>query len=70
MRPVAPVCVRDFAAVIGRDPNLFARLLRVINSSLHGSSTRVETASRALTVVWMQELYYVVIAGRTFKGPF
>ena len=52
----------DFAGVIGRDPNLTVRLLRVANSSFYGLSTRVETVSRAVTVIGMQQLYSVVIA--------
>ena len=58
----ASATARDFGEVIGRDPNLTARLLRVANSSFYGFSGRVETVSRAVTVIGLQQLYSVVIA--------
>lgn len=52
----------DFGAIIGRDPNLTARLLRMVNSSFYGFANRIDTVSRAIAVIGTQELYSLVIS--------
>ena len=47
----------DFGEIIGRDPNLTARLLRMVNSSFYGFASRIDTVSRAIAVIGTQELY-------------
>ena len=41
----------DFAEVIGRDPNLAARLLRIANSSYYSLRGRIDTIQRAVAVI-------------------
>ncbi len=48
--------------VIASDPNLSARLLRVVNSPFYHVSRRIDTLSRAITVIGITELYNLVIA--------
>jgi putative nucleotidyltransferase with HDIG domain len=48
--------------VISRDPSLTAKLLRIVNSSFYGFSRRIDTVSRAITVIGMSELYNLAIA--------
>ncbi len=48
--------------VITRDPSLTARLLRIVNSSFYGFPRRIDTVSRAVTVIGTSELYNLVVA--------
>jgi putative nucleotidyltransferase with HDIG domain len=43
-------------AIIGQSPGLTARLLRLVNSPLYGFHGRVETVSRAVTIVGLREV--------------
>lgn len=43
-------------AVIGQSPGLTARLLRLVNSPLYGFHGKVETVSRAVTIVGLREV--------------
>lgn len=47
--------------VIGRDPVLTARLLRLANSPFYGFPSRIDTVSRAVTVIGMQALRNLVL---------
>ena len=47
--------------VIGADPALSARLLRLANSPYYGIPSRVETISRAVTILGMKELYSLAL---------
>jgi putative nucleotidyltransferase with HDIG domain len=53
---------REIAAVVGVDPNLTARLLRIANSAFYGFSRKIDTISRAVTVIGTTELYQLVLA--------
>ncbi len=53
--------------VIASDPNLSARLLRVVNSPFYNVSRRIDTLSRAITVIGVTELYNLVIAVSAVK---
>ena len=53
--------------VIASDPNLSARLLRVVNSPFYNVSRRIDTLSRAITVIGITELYNLVIAVSAVK---
>jgi HD-like signal output (HDOD) protein len=50
------------ARVIGEDPVLTARLLRVANSPLYGFPTRIDTISRAIAVIGTRGLRDLVLA--------
>ncbi len=61
----------DIAKVIAVDPNLTARLLRMANSSFYNFSRKIDTISRAITVIGTTELYQLVLsisAVKTFAG--
>lgn len=53
---------RDFGEVISRDPNLTARLLRMVNSSFYGLASPVDTVSRAIAIIGNRELHSLVLA--------
>ena len=48
--------------VIGKDPALSARLLRLVNSVYYGLATKIDTISRAIVVVGIQDVYNLVVA--------
>jgi HD-like signal output (HDOD) protein len=57
--------------LIGQDPSLTARLLRIANSPFFGFSTKVATVDRAVTVVGAKQLRDLVIATsatHSFRG--
>jgi putative nucleotidyltransferase with HDIG domain len=61
----------DIAKVVAVDPNLTARLLRIANSSFYSFSRKIDTVSRAVTVIGTTELYQLVLsisAVKTFAG--
>lgn len=61
----------DIGQVIGQDPALTARLLRVVNSPFYGFPSSIDTVSRAVTVVGTTELLDLVLAAsvvRLFPG--
>jgi len=57
----------DIAAVVSVDPNLTARLLRIANSSFYNFSRKIETVSRAVTVIGNTELYQMVLSISALK---
>ncbi|MFA7387936.1 MAG: HDOD domain-containing protein [Thiohalobacteraceae bacterium] len=59
---------REIGEVIGRDPSLTARLLRLTNSAFYNFSRRIDTVSRAVTVIGVRELYSLVIAVSAIKS--
>ncbi len=52
----------DFGLVISQDTGLTARLLKIVNSSFYGFSSRIETVSRAVAIIGLRELRGLVIA--------
>ncbi len=48
--------------VISRDAGLTARLLKIVNSSFYGFPSKIETVSRAVTVIGLRELRGLVLA--------
>lgn len=59
---------QEIGDVISRDPSLTARLLRLVNSAFYNFSRRIDTVSRAITVVGVRELYSLVIAVSAIKS--
>lgn len=60
----------DIGAVVQQDASLTARLLKIANSSLYGYRARIDTISRAVTVIGQRELrdlVFAVSAVRTFN---
>lgn len=58
----------DIGKVIAKDPGLSARLLRVVNSPFYGFQSRIDTISRAITVVGVDDLYHLVVATCVVDG--
>jgi HD-like signal output (HDOD) protein len=52
---------QTLGSVISRDPSLSARLLRIVNSAFYGFPHRIDTISRAVTVIGISELYNLVV---------
>ncbi len=46
----------DVAEVIGNDPDLSMRLLKVVNSSFYGLSSKVDTITRAVAIIGSNQL--------------
>jgi len=62
---------RHIAEVVGKDPNLSMRLLRLVNSSFYGLPYPIESISRAVTIIGSRELTNLALAVSTmsiFKG--
>jgi putative nucleotidyltransferase with HDIG domain len=59
----------DIGKVISSDAALTARLLKLVNSAFYGFPSRVETVSRAITIVGNEELRELVFAS-TVAGIF
>ncbi len=53
---------RDIAEVITVDPSLSARLLKIVNSPYYGLAKRVDTLSRAVTVIGKRDLFHLAVA--------
>ncbi len=52
----------DLGELISEDPALTARLLRIANSAFYGFPSRIDTVSRAITVVGTLELLDLILA--------
>jgi HD-like signal output (HDOD) protein len=52
----------DVQAVISQDPAMTARLLRQVNSAYFGFSTRIDTVSRAVSMLGTQQIHDLVLA--------
>jgi len=65
-----PNCsVTQIGKVIEKDAALTARLLKIVNSGFYGFSSRVETVSRAITIIGYHDLRDLVCAA-TISGIF
>lgn len=58
----------DIARVISQDPGLTARLLKIANSSFYGFPSRIETVSRAVTIIGTRELRFLVLAASAVRS--
>lgn len=56
------------ARVIAQDPALTARLLRIANSALFGFVARIETVSRAITLLGTQQIHDLLLASAVTKA--
>ena len=58
----SPVSTSDsIAEIIMQDPNLSARILKITNSAYYGRR-RIETVSRAITLIGTRDLYNIALA--------
>ncbi|MCB1788761.1 MAG: HDOD domain-containing protein [Gammaproteobacteria bacterium] len=64
-------CMADVVEVVGSDPALTARLLRIVNSAYFGLATEIDTVSRAINLLGTQEVHDLVLAvsvAQSFSG--
>jgi HD-like signal output (HDOD) protein len=59
---------QDIGEVVIRDPNLTARVLKLANSSFYNLAAKVDTVSRAITILGINELYGIVVAVSAVKS--
>jgi putative nucleotidyltransferase with HDIG domain len=52
----------DIGRVISDDPDLTARLLRLVNSPIYGFPSRISTVSQAISIVGMNQLHDLAVA--------
>jgi putative nucleotidyltransferase with HDIG domain len=53
---------KALGTVISQDTNLTARLLKIANSSFYGVSSKIDTITRAITIIGIRELRDLVLA--------
>ncbi|MFK8066894.1 MAG: HDOD domain-containing protein [Gammaproteobacteria bacterium] len=53
--------------VILQDPNLTAKLLRIVNSAFYNFPSKIDTVSRAIAIVGSAELYSLVVAVKAVR---
>lgn len=61
----------DVADVVSKDPGMAARLLRLVNSAFFGLATKIETVTRATSLLGTQQVHDLVLAtsvADTFDG--
>ena len=58
----------DIGKVISQDTSLTARLLKIVNSAFYGFQARIETVSRAVTVIGLRELRGLVLAASAVES--
>ncbi len=54
--------INQIGSVISQDPDLTARLLKLVNSSFYGFVKPIETVSRAIMMVGLRDLQHIVWA--------
>jgi HD-like signal output (HDOD) protein len=59
--------IADIGKIISEDPGLSVRLLRIVNSALYGFPSKIETISRAVTIVGTQQLRDLALATTVIK---
>ncbi len=52
----------DLGKVISADPGFTARLLKLVNSAFYGFPSRIDTVSRAVTIIGFKQLRELVLA--------
>jgi len=58
----------EIGKIISQDPGLTARLLKIVNSAFYGFPSRIETVSRAVTVIGLRELRGLVLAASAVEA--
>ncbi len=63
--------LNDVTKLLGHDPGMTARLLRLVNSPFFGFAGKIETVSRAVAMLGSQQVHDLVLASsvtQTFAG--
>lgn len=58
----------DLAKVISQDPGLTTRLLKIANSTFYHFPSKIETVSRAITIIGTRELRFLVLAASAVRS--
>ena len=58
---------KEFSEIIGYDPSLSARLLKVVNSAFYGMESEIETITHALGIIGTEQLTQLVLATSVTK---
>ena len=58
----------EVAIAISQDPSITLRLLRIVNSSLYGFANKIETVSRAVSMLGTQQVHDLVLATSVAKA--
>jgi len=53
--------------VIAQDPNLTANLLKIVNSAFYNFPSKIDTVSRAVSIIGSAELYNLVVAVKAVR---
>lgn len=59
---------KDIGGVVSEDPGLTARVLKLVNSAFYAFPTRVDTITRAITIVGTQQLCDLALATSVIKA--
>ncbi len=62
------VSAADLGQIISQDVSLTARLLKIVNSAFYGFPSRIETVTRAITIIGMRELRGLVLAASVIEA--
>ncbi len=62
------VTAGEIGRVISQDTGLTARLLKIVNSAFYGFPSKIETVSRAVTVIGLRELRGLVLAASAVEA--
>lgn len=57
----------DIGEIIAEDPALTARLLKIVNSAFYGFPSRIDTISRAITIIGTLELTDLVVGSSAIE---
>ncbi len=57
----------DIGEIIAEDPALTARLLKIVNSAFYGFPSRIDTISRAITIIGTLELTDLILGSSTIQ---
>ncbi len=52
--------IQDISEIIKTDPSLVANVLKVVNSPFYGIRSKVDTISRAITIIGLDDLYNII----------
>ena len=67
MMDEASTSASDIGKVISQDTGLTARLLKIVNSAFYGFPSKIETVTRAVTVIGLRELRGLVLAASAIE---
>jgi HD-like signal output (HDOD) protein len=59
---------QDFSEIVGNDPNLAATVLKVVNSALFGFPGQIDSISRAVSLLGIEQLHDMVLGASAMKS--